>query len=131
MKLLGKFIVLGKPGIKKNRKQIARNKKTGSVIIVSSAEYRQWERDALKQLAAQWDRLTIPKTIKLHAEITVYQSDRQRADIDNLIGGPLDALQKAEIVSNDYQFESVGAVRYRDTENPRVEISIFEKEELV
>lgn len=48
----------------------------------------------------------------------------QRADVDNLACAPLDALQAAGIVKNDYQIERLTCERRRDAARPRVEITL-------
>lgn len=121
------FTVQGRPQVKKNRKQI-----TKSGRLVSSKEYQQWEKDAVTQLQFQWNRkpaIDRLGRIWLNAAIISYLGARQRPDADNLYAGPLDALQLAGILDNDYCIVSHdGSRRLRDKDNPRVEISLTEVE---
>tara|TARA_R110000824_G_scaffold7533_2_gene34198 strand:- start:441 stop:770 length:330 start_codon:yes stop_codon:yes gene_type:complete len=85
----------------------------------------EWKADAVRQLKCQWaNRECIDGGIELSVNVISYLGKRQRTDVDNLAAGPLDSLEKAGIIANDYWIKHLICERRKDDENPRVEITI-------
>lgn len=123
-KLSWTFVIVGKPIVKKNRKRIVSNRKTGKPFIASSTEYSAWEKTAIAQLRQQWSGRA-PLEGEWNAAIITYLAARQRPDASNLYEGPQDALERAGVLNNDFQIVSHdGSRRRRDAANPRVEITL-------
>ncbi len=127
------FKILGKPRSQKNSKKIIIlggkkcpkcKRRDGRPSITDSDQVTAWRKLAVPALEAQWiDRA--PLVGPLAVVVTGFLATRRKIDTDNLLAGPLDALQKAKIVTNDQQFESVVGIRRYDKENPRVEITVM------
>ena len=62
--------------------------------------------------------------VELSVTIINYLGKRQRTDVDNLAAGPLDSLEKAQIIANDYWIKRLLCERRKDDENPRAEITL-------
>ena len=123
------FQIIGKPRSQKNSKTIVRypdkKSKTGwSNALVDNALVKSWRKAAVPQLAGQWVGRP-PLNGKLAAVLTSYLGPRQRGDTDNLLAGPLDALETAGVVTNDRIFDTVVSIRKRDADNPRSELVIM------
>lgn len=79
----------------------------------------------MRQLKEQWaSRECIDGGIELSVNVISYLGKRQRTDVDNLAAGPLDSLEKAGIIANDYWIKRLVCERRKDNDNPRVEIEI-------
>ena len=123
------FQIIGKPRSQKNNKTIVRypDKKSPSgwgTALVDSAQVKAWRKDSVRQLEGQWVGRP-PLNGKLAAVLTSYLGPRQRGDTDNLLAGPLDALETAGVVTNDRIFDTVVSIRKRDADNPRSELVIM------
>ena len=117
------FTVDGAPCSYKNSKVAIRLGKRSS--IVPSKKSKAWMDSAIPQLEAQWVYTPIPKSVPLHVTVLCYMPTRLKTDLDNLLGGPGDALQRAGIIEDDSAIESWdGSRRLHDPERPRVEITI-------
>ena len=94
-------------------------------FIASSKKVLQWKNDAVRQLKEQWaGRDSIDGGIELSVNVISYLGKRQRTDVDNLAAGPLDSLEKAGVIANDYWIKRLVCERRKDNDNPRVEITI-------
>lgn len=117
------FQIIGKPRSQKNSKQIIRMR-DGRPLLVDNAQVKRWRKSAAAQLAGQWHGR--PKLDgKLAVVLTSYLGARQRGDTDNLLAGPLDALEAAGVVTNDRVFDTVVSIRRRDDDNPRSDLLIM------
>jgi hypothetical protein len=100
------------------------SKKTGKMkhVPLSNKGVRAWETEAIRAFKEQWGGLPkIPPGVPLHAKIVSFQGDKQHLDLSNSYEAPQDALQKAEVISNDYWIESHdGSRKLRDIARPRV-----------
>lgn len=66
------------------------------------------------------------ETERLRLHINVYQPDKRKRDLDNLLKAPLDALQHAGVYADDTQIDDLQIVRNEiDRINPRLEVSIW------
>jgi Holliday junction resolvase RusA-like endonuclease len=113
------FVLRGKPTSQKNLKRAGiRN---GKSFIYTPPEVQRWKTSAVHQLKEQWHYAgAIPSKIELEAEVHSYLGKGQSIDADNLLGGPLDSLQRAGILENDYWIKKVTSLRLKDKEEPRV-----------
>lgn len=118
-----KLIMRGKPVSSKNRRPIHRNRATGKPFVGKSVELRQWFTRAIRELRLAW-RAHDKLKGDLHIAIEIYQGRGQSIDADNVINGAFDALQKAGVVGNDYQFSQGSWARGRDRDDPRVEVTL-------
>lgn len=121
-----KFVILGNPPIKKNSRDIVRNKKTGRMYPIKSSNLEGMEEDALYQLRQQIFRGFTKYTHQIHVKFLFYRKTRHVVDLSNLYEFPQDVLQSAGIIENDALIESHdGSRKYYDPENPRTEIYIY------
>lgn len=126
------FTILGRPITKKNHCQIITNPKTHRPMLIQSKQYRDYEKDFIKQLDKNL-KGTFDKEARLHLRAFYYFPDRRgKADLVNLIQATQDIMQKAGIYADDSQIVSLDGSRICgiDKENPRAEIFIEELNEL-
>ena len=104
------------------------NRKTKKSFVRKSSRHLAWQESAIAQLKYQWGkREPIPKDRFLNAAIVSYMPTKRKVDADNLYGGPMDALQAACILEDDYCIRTHnGSDRCYDKEKPRVEITLTE-----
>lgn len=121
-----KLIIKGRPVTKKNHCQIIRNRNTGRPMLIQSPQYRQYEKEFIKQMDENLKGL-FDAEIQLHMRALYYFPDRRgKADLVNLIQATQDILQKFGLYNNDSQIKSLDGSRIVgiDKDNPRVEIEI-------
>jgi Holliday junction resolvase RusA-like endonuclease len=113
-------IIPGRVAIKKNSRRLIANRRR--MLILPSKVYMQWEADALRALtrANRAQGFPLPGQLKAYM-LFRFKNRSNEPDIDNLLGGPLDVLQKAGIIENDRQILVVNAEK-RFGETPSVEI---------
>lgn len=137
MKLPTKLIIIGNPMVKKNSRDIVRNKKTGRMYPIKSHALSEFEFDAAEQLKEQLPRSSVtgslfppfPLDEPLHIKFLFYRKNNIRVDLSNLYEFPQDVLQRAGIIENDCIIESHdGSRKFVDAENPRTEIYIYPME---
>ena len=88
------LVIPGKPIVKKNSRSWGRGRP------YKSAALRDYETQAITALRSQWgDRPPIDYPVWCHTWIWV--PDKRRRDISNLLEAIQDALEGAEIVTND------------------------------
>ena len=118
-----RFVIVGAPCSYKNSKRAVRMGKRFALLPSKSAE--RWMKAALEQLESQWAYGPIPKSVRVNAKILSYLPTRRLTDLDNLLGGPGDALQRAGILEDDVSICSFdGSRRLYDKERPRVVIEL-------
>lgn len=117
-----KLILPGQPITKKNSQQII--KAGGRRMIISSPQYRKYERDCLMQ---------IPESARQRIETAVnmqcvyYMPTRRKVDLCNLIEATCDILVAAGVLADDncrIVASHDGSAVYHDKLNPRVEITL-------
>lgn len=114
------LVVHGVPASKKTGQRIIVAK--GRAIPIPAAKYVAYEKAALLELATQYHGEAITEPCHLSAR---FHRDN-RADLDNLVGGLLDILQKAKVIKNDGLVYSVTSRKSGKCDgNPRVEIYIM------
>lgn len=113
--------ILGPPRSKKNS-QIAICLR-GKPRLIQSKLYRDYEKDALKQLWA-WGNVTVNGRVKVVC--LYYVPDLRKRDLTNLLAASHDILQKGGFIEDDSMIVSVDGSRIEgvDKANPRVEIEI-------
>ena len=121
-----KLIIKGRPVTKKNHCQIIRNRNTGRPMLIQSPQYRQYEKEFIKQMDENLKGL-FDAEVQLHMRALYYFPDRRgKADLVNLIQATQDILQKFGLYNNDSQIKSLDGSRIVgiDKDNPRVEIEM-------
>jgi len=97
-------------------------------MSVAPPEVKQWHRAALLQLKAQAAQLGASglgdEKHLLGTTVIAYLGKGQHLDADNIAAAPLDALQKAGIILNDYWCCPLHIYRERDPVRPRVDIGL-------
>lgn len=99
-----KFEIPWRTAIKKNGRDIGRNRRTGQLFPVKSKELKTYEEDTILILQSQLNRQGLSKpffTTPVKARYTFYFSGPCNCDFDNLLGAPNDCAQKAGILKND------------------------------
>lgn len=125
--------------VKKNNRPIFRNQKTGRSFIGKSQALVESERDLLLQLQSARNELRVFEPIKCRVflRILFYMEqitnangsfNKRQQDLDNLLAGPLDALQAASIIQNDNLIMSVFAEKVPAKET-RIAIWIMEHDQ--
>jgi Holliday junction resolvase RusA-like endonuclease len=120
--------------IKKNNKQIRRNRRTGIAFIASSNTAQICELQLVRKLALlrSTHQSVFPLQIPVSIAFTFHYKKNKNgkptkkiADLSNLIQGPEDALQKAGIILNDKLIESYDGTRRRyDADENILEITV-------
>lgn len=131
--VLLRFVIHGKPAVQKNRKVISPMSKPCPAChmapkrtLTDNKQHKAWWKAALPQLEDQWGkRPPISRKARIKAMLVVYVGARQHPDIDGAASGPMDALEKAGILENDYCIEELYAIRRKDDDNPRIEITLW------
>jgi len=118
--------IRGRPVSQKNAKTIGR--RNGVPFILSRKGVRQWKNEAVIQLRTQWEGE--PLTTELTCGLIAYLDKGQRCDVDNLACAPLDAMQLAGVIANDYQINKLWVRRERDPSNPRIEITLTTRDQI-
>ena len=115
------LVLKGRPITKKNS-QIPIITKTGKRFIIQSKQYRQYEKDCLRQLDFLYHGQ--PLTGRIHLEAYYHMPTLFKPDLLNLLAATSDILEKAKVIENDKLIYSVDGSRVmeKDKDNPRVEI---------
>lgn len=137
--ILGHWIIYGKFYAKKNSSNSIWNHYTKKLIRTTSANYKGWENDAMKQLGMctngkfvndknRVKNIDFPVILKCY----FYNYDNRTRDLSNYLEGIQDLLVKAEILKDD-NFKIIighdGSRMFTDKENPRIEFWILKANE--
>lgn len=121
------LVIKGQIVSKKNNKQICGrgNRK----FIRSSDRYIEWNADAVMQLRRQYHR---PPLEKCKVIIRFYYKDRRKRDTDNGSNSVFDTLKDAGVIIDDNWMVVIKHMvePFYDKENPRVEIDIYNPDEV-
>lgn len=117
------------PVTKKNHQQIMRSSKTGKPFIMPSAEYRQYEAQAVWYCKRAAISAGVRKPIDTPCEVQClfYMPTRRRVDLTNLLESADDALVAAGVLADDNSQIVVshdGSRVLYDKDNPRTEVTI-------
>lgn len=102
----------------KNRRRIFRNRRTGSAVIVKSAEAMSYEQNFLSHVP-QDKRIRYEGPVSVKVRVW-YQSRRSDLSTELLF----DLLEKSGIILNDRQVHHVESFKGLDRENPRVHLTV-------
>ncbi len=125
------IVIPGRPITKKNHQQIVVNPKTGRPFLVQSPKWKEYERFCIggkrrPGWLMQWGNMQIDQPI--HVEAHYFLPNRRGwPDLQGLIQGTADLLEKSGIISNDKLIRSWDFSRLHETineANPRVEIIV-------
>lgn len=127
MKLLAKFIIDGKPHIKKNSRVIMRNFRTGKPFLGKSTKLRNAEKFTTLSIRSQKNQQKLKKIdFEIIVKFSFYLPTKRLPDLSNLYQLYEDCLEKAGVIENDKLIAGHdGSRRYLDRERPRIEIEIF------
>ena len=118
------FTLYGQPITKKNSPRIV--KAGRRAMLLPSAQYKQYEKDCLKQITGQArKRIDFP----VNVQSVFYMQTRRRVDKSNLEAALHDILVAAGVLEDDNRDIIAGTDGSRvlyDKQNPRVEITITE-----
>jgi Holliday junction resolvase RusA-like endonuclease len=122
--ILFECIIPGRPGIKKNSKQILFNKRTGRRFIKSSDRYEAWELEIAPIISRAKKDILINFPINL--SVKVYLKNHQwEGDLSNYLEGIQDLMQKCEIYVDDKLIHGLDDCRkIFDDPKERTEIKI-------
>ena len=116
------------PITKKNSQQIINNPRTHRPMIIPSARYRQYEKDAGNFLRGKFAQIEDP----VNVQAVYYMPTRRRVDLTNLHEALHDVLVHYKILADDNSKIIVSTdgsrVRY-DKDNPRTEVVISPAED--
>lgn len=125
-----RLVIPGPMYSKKNSKQIVRNRSRGgrkgnrAFKVLSSANVRQWEANAVALMQAAWAGRA-PIDCPVWVTFVFYAPDRRKRDLSNLYEAPQDAMQDAGIIVDDSQIVAHDGSRLLyDKYNPRTEIIV-------
>ncbi len=111
-------MLYGRPRPKKNNNFVTKNR-----LIIPNKGYLQYEKECVKQLKTQY--IDKPIESRIFLKIKYYLADRREPDVFNLDNAIGDILQKARVILDDKQVNSVFATKTAiDRQNPRAEITI-------
>ena len=120
------FVIPLPPVTKKNSQRII--KVNGRPIIIPSAKYVAYEREAIKHLQAYLGGEAPPRINEAcNVECKFYMPTRRRVDLNNLLEAATDTLVKAGILEDDNSLIVAahdGSRVLYDKENPRTVIKI-------
>ena len=117
-----KLIILGSPRTKKN--SIRAFKRVGRTMVLPSTAACDWTKSAVLQLQQQWKWAPLERPISMNAQVF---RERKVGDLGNYLAAICDALETANVVTNDKWILSFDGSRLQsDPSNPRVEIVLSE-----
>lgn len=122
-----RFTIPGAPRTKKNHSRIVVNKATGRPMVIPSREYKEYEERCGWYIGHKGEKLAVPVNLKC----VYYMPTRHKVDLANLLGATCDILVHYGVLEDDNSrivASHDGSEVRHDKNNPRVEITITEKE---
>lgn len=90
--------------------QYWRNNRGTTILSKRGREYKKDVEGCV--LCLPWSQINrCPLKQRLQVHLTAYPPDRRKRDIDNLLKGVLDSLEKAGVYENDEQIDDLHIVR--------------------
>lgn len=120
-----KFTIPLAPVTKKNSQRIVMNRATGRPLIMPSAKYKQYERDAARFVPVE--RLPRPIDTPVNVKCLFYMPTKRKCDLTNLLEAIDDILVATGLIADDNYtiIESHDGSRvYYDKDNPRTVVEI-------
>ena len=120
-----KFTLEIKPRTKKNHGQIIHSK-TGRHILLPSKPYREFEKEAVKQITNLFGNIE-PIDFRCNVKCVFYKDTHCRSDLPGYMQAILDAMVKAELLKDDNSeivYSTNGSYVDYDKQNPRIEVEI-------
>lgn len=120
------FTINVKPRTKKNHMQLV-TLKTGRQMLIPSKAYKQFEKEALKNLMISELPKYIPISEPINLKCIFYKDKDYKSDLAGYIQAIQDVLVKAKIISDDNHkiiVSTDGSKVQLDRNNPRIEIEI-------
>lgn len=128
MKSKVKFDIMGQVPSKKNNKRLLKNSRTGKMFIASSEKFNEWHNQAMMDLCFRLNKdRDVFRNKQVEIELTFYNSDNRRHDLDNMTSSVLDLLVDAEFIDDDCckaVNKVVAIFGGVDRQMPRVEVEI-------
>lgn len=90
--------IYGQCPAQKNSKNVGRNPHTGRTFVTSNKIVKEWQHEAVLQLASVKDSFEG----RVQIDYYFYCKDNRRRDTDNMIASINDALQAAGIIEGDH-----------------------------
>lgn len=123
-----KFDIAGQVPSKKNNKRLLKNSRTGKMFIASSEKFNEWHNQAMMDLCFRLNKdRDVFRNKQVEIELTFYNSDNRRHDLDNMTSSVLDLLVDAEFIDDDccrIVNKVVAIFGGVDRQTPRVEVEI-------
>ena len=123
-----KFDIVGQVPSKKNNKRLLKNSRTGKMFIASSEKFNEWHNQAMMDLCFRLNKdRDVFRNKQVEIELTFYNSDNRRHDLDNMTSSVLDLLVDAEFIDDDccrVVSKVVAIFGGVDRQAPRVEVEI-------
>lgn len=123
-----KFDVVGQVLSKKNNKRLLKNSRTGKMFIASSEKFNEWHNQAMMDLCFRLNKdRGVFRDKQVEIELTFYNSDNRRHDLDNMTSSVLDLLVDTEFIDDDccrVVSKVVAIFGGVDRQAPRVEVEI-------
>jgi Holliday junction resolvase RusA-like endonuclease len=123
-----KLTITGNTPSQKNNKEIAFNPKTGKRFVRSNDRVKEWQKSAILELKQQFRGLVVTD-YPIAVSICFWFDNDRRHDLDNAAAGVMDALVKAEVLTDDnVKFVECITLQYGgiDKNNPRAEVYLDE-----
>lgn len=122
-----KLTITGNVPSQKNGKEIAM-RPDGTRFVRSNDRVKAWQKAAIQELALQFRGLVVTD-YPIALSLCFWFDNKRRHDLDNAAAGVMDALVKAEILTDDnVNYVECLTLQYGgiDKTNPRVEIYLDE-----
>lgn len=122
-----KLTITGNVPSQKNGKEIAM-RRDGTRFVRSNDRVKAWQKAAVDELALQFIGLKVTD-YPIALSLVFYFDNKRRHDLDNAAAGVMDALVKAQILTDDnVNYVECITLQYGgiDKINPRVEIFLDE-----
>lgn len=122
--ILFQCVIPGRPGIKKNGKQIRRNWRTGQPFLSSSDKYLIWAKMAKAHVEAHNFKTPINVPVNLQCQF-FFKNHQNEPDLDNCYAGIQDVLQSSHVIDDDkLVYSHDGSKKVFGVKTERVEVTI-------